>query len=151
MAYLHRRQIMHRDLKSSNVLLTTAGGVKLTDFGVAVQVAAGAAERDGFRTSNGGTTSPLESSCDPLTTETGTYRWMAPEVVNHEQYSRPADVFSYSMILFELLTHEIPFSDLPPVLAASAIGVGKQRPVLPHGTPPSIAPPPPLMPPSLLP
>ena len=125
MVYLHSRGLLHRDLKSANVLLDAHNVPKVTDFGCAT---------------DGGTNAPHRNNKrGNLTAETGTYRWMAPEVVNHEQYSRPADVFSYSMILFELLTHEIPFSDLPPVLAASAIGVGKQRPVLPHGTPPSIA------------
>ena len=125
MVYLHSRGLLHRDLKSANVLLDAHNVPKVTDFGCAT---------------DGGTNAPHRNNKrGHLTAETGTYRWMAPEVVNHEQYSRPADVFSYSMILFELLTHEIPFSDLPPVLAASAIGVGKQRPVLPHGTPPSIA------------
>ena len=134
MGYLHRRQIMHRDLKSSNVLLTTAGGVKLTDFGVAVQVAVG--ERVAAGTAAGA--SPMdafEHSCDPLTTETGTYRWMAPEVTRHEGYSKSADVFSYAMLLFELLTHEVPFADRPPLQAAVAIGLQDLRPPLPEGVP----------------
>ena len=48
-----------------------------------------------------------------LTAETGTYRWMAPEVIRHEKYSRSADVYSYAMILYELLTHEVPHSPHP--------------------------------------
>jgi len=126
MAYLHRRHIMHRDLKSSNVLLDTAGGVKLTDFGVAVQVEGA-----------GGNSSPsaMESSCDPLTTETGTYRWMAPEVTRHEGYTKSADVFSYAMLLFELITHEVPFADRPPLQAAVAIGLQDLRPPFPEDTP----------------
>ena len=134
MAYLHRRQIMHRDLKSSNVLLTTSGGVKLTDFGVAVQVA-GASPSSG----SNGTSSPMEASCDPLTTETGTYRWMAPEVTRHEGYTKSADVFSYGMLLFELISHEVPFADRPPLQAAVAIGLQDLRPPLPEGTPLPIA------------
>ena len=80
MAYLHRRKIMHRDLKSSNVLLNTAGGVKLTDFGVAVQMDGGGDEGNG---EGFGSLGDYDRSCDPLTTETGTYRWMAPEVARH--------------------------------------------------------------------
>ena len=127
MAYLHRRHIMHRDLKSSNVLLDTAGGVKLTDFGVAVQVEGA-----------GGNSSPsaMESSCDPLTTETGTYRWMAPEVTRHEGYTKSADVFSYAMLLFELITHEVPFADRPP------LQVGRPRGAPPHPGPHRAPPPP---------
>ena len=133
MAYLHRRSIMHRDLKSSNVLLTTSGGVKLTDFGVAVQVAGTSPGREG------GASSPMETSCDPLTTETGTYRWMAPEVTRHEGYTKSADVFSYGMLLFELIAHEVPFADRPPLQAAVAIGLQDLRPPLPEDTPVPIA------------
>ena len=133
MAYLHRRQIMHRDLKSSNVLLTTSGGVKLTDFGVAVQVAGG------LSSPSNGASSPMETSCDPLTTETGTYRWMAPEVTRHEGYTKSADVFSYGMLLFELIAHEVPFADRPPLQAAVAIGLQDLRPPLPDDTPTTIS------------
>ena len=61
MAHLHLCGVLHRDLKGANVLLDDAGGVKLTDFGVAAQAPDDAAV--------GGM----------LTAETGTYRWMAPE------------------------------------------------------------------------
>ena len=131
MAYLHKRQIMHRDLKSSNVLLDTAGGVKLTDFGVAVQV-------DGA-TGFGSPTNEFELSCSPLTAQTGTYRWMAPEVARNEGYTKSADVFSYGMLLFELLTHQVPFADRPPLQAAVAIGIQDLRPQLPVATPKPLA------------
>jgi len=133
MAYLHKRQIMHRDLKSSNVLLDTAGGVKLTDFGVAVQV--DGATGTGF----GSPTNEFELSCSPLTAQTGTYRWMAPEVVRNEGYTKSADVFSYGMLLFELLTHQVPFADRPPLQAAVAIGIQDLRPQLPLTTPKPLA------------
>ena len=77
----------------------------------------------------------METSCDPLTTETGTYRWMAPEVTRHEGYTKSADVFSYGMLLFELIAHEVPFADRPPLQAAVAIGLQDLRPPYPR-TPP---------------
>ncbi len=40
--------------------------------------------------------------------QVGTFRWMAPEVVRREAYSASADVYSFAMVLVELLTHEVP-------------------------------------------
>mmetsp|Transcript_44021 Transcript_44021/g.129701 ORF Transcript_44021/g.129701 Transcript_44021/m.129701 type:complete len:240 (+) Transcript_44021:538-1257(+) len=117
MSYLHRRGIMHRDLKSANVLIDAGGVVKLTDFGVAVQVA-------------DNNTHMME-----LTAETGTLRWMAPEVARHEKYRKSADVYSFSMLLFELLTHQYPFSDRLPLQAVVASALQGLRPTLPQGTP----------------
>ena len=60
---------------------------------------------------------------------------MAPEIVMHEAYSKSADVFSYAMILFELITHTVPFSDRSALQAAVSIGLQGKRPRLPAGTP----------------
>jgi len=124
MAYLHSRGVLHRDLKSANVLLDRHRQPKVTDFGTAT---------------DGVTNAQARRRGGALTAETGTYRWMAPEVINHEHYSRPADVFSFAMLLFELLSHEMPFADLPPVLAASATALERRRPRLPEGTPVAVA------------
>ena len=121
MAYLHGRGVMHRDLKSANVLIDASGAAKVTDFGLAAQ-----APDD---TARGGS----------LTAETGTYRWMAPEVIRHEPYSKSADVFSFGMILFELLTHQLPFADQPALQAAVAVALAAARPPLPDRCPPALA------------
>jgi serine/threonine protein kinase len=117
MVYLHAQAIMHRDLKGANVLLDSNGQVKLTDFGMAVDAP----------------DSTVAGGC--LTAETGTLRWMAPEVIRHERYSKKADVYSYAMVLFELLTHQVPFADRPALQAAVAVALHEQRPRLPDGTP----------------
>lgn len=122
MAYLHRKGVIHRDLKSANILLDAVGQPKLTDFGTATVGLTNQPQRRGA-----------------LTAETGTYRWMAPEVILHETYSRPADVFSFGMVLFELLTRESPFADRPAVGAAMAVAMEQKRPTLPEGTPLTIA------------
>ena len=117
MAHLHEQTILHRDLKGANVLLTAGGVAKVTDFGLAV-----AAPED---TKAGGS----------LTAETGTYRYMAPEVICHERYSKKADIFSFGCLLFELLTHQTPFADRVALQAAVAVGLNDQRPPLPQRTP----------------
>ena len=71
MAYLHSKDVIHRDLKSTNVLIDENGRAKIADFGLSVL---------------------FTSSGKDLTAETGTYRWMAPEVIRHEAYSSNADV-----------------------------------------------------------
>jgi serine/threonine protein kinase len=68
MDYLHRCGVVHRDLKAANLLLDDHGVCKVGDFGLARVI-------DG--------TAGAESS---LTSETGTYRWMAPEVITHARY-----------------------------------------------------------------
>lgn len=81
MAYLHSRQVIHRDLKPSNVLLNLDHRAKISDFGMSV--------------ANPG---------EELTAETGTYRYMAPEVIRHESYSSNADVYSFGILLWQLIT-----------------------------------------------
>ena len=60
---------------------------------------------------------------------------MAPEVARNEKYSKPADVFSFAMLLFELITHQVPFADRAPMLAVLATSMHSQRPPIPDGTP----------------
>lgn len=105
-------------LAGANVLLDAAGVCKVTDFGLAA-------------------VAPDETAGGWLTAETGTYRWMAPEIIRHERYSRSADIYSFAMICFELVTREDPFADLTPVQAAVASALNDMRPPLPAGVPPA--------------
>ncbi|KAL3725838.1 hypothetical protein ACJRO7_030814 [Eucalyptus globulus] len=104
MEYLHANNIIHRDLKPSNLLLTEdKKHLKLADFGLA-----------------------REEVTAEMTGEMGTYRWMAPELYSIEpcprgtrrHYDHKADVFSFSLILWELLTNETPFHGRTTILAA---------------------------------
>lgn len=84
LAYLHNRKpecIIHRDLKPNNILLTTSFKAKIGDFGISC-----------IRASND---EPYN-----LTSETGTYRYMAPEVLMHKEYNAKVDIWSFGMILY---------------------------------------------------
>lgn len=102
MHYLHsfRPQIIHRDLKSLNLLMAQAVKskddvplVKVSDFGLARMKDA-----------------DPDSEWDKMTKEAGTCHWMAPEVPTGK-YTEKADVFSYAMVLFEIICREIPFEE----------------------------------------
>lgn len=111
MAFLHSRSIIHRDLKPSNILLTRDHRAKVADFGMSI--------------SNYG---------QELTAETGTYRYMAPEVIRHESYSSNADVYSFGLCLWQLISREVPFATMTPIQAAYAVAEG-HRPEIPSSTP----------------
>ncbi|KAL0677232.1 hypothetical protein Bca4012_005213 [Brassica carinata] len=116
MCYLHQNNIIHRDLKTANLLMDENGLVKVADFGVArVQIESGV-----------------------MTAETGTYRWMAPEVIEHKPYSHKADVFSYAIVLWELLTGDIPYAFLTPLQAAVGVVQKGLRPKIPKKTHPKV-------------
>ena len=116
MAYLHRKGILHLDLKCANLLLDSGGVVRITDFGLATSGEGRAAG----------------------TVEVGTFRWMAPEVVRREAYSTSADVYSFAMVLVELITHEVPFATWEARQAAAAVAYHNVRPTLPEVTPPAL-------------
>uniref|UniRef100_A0A803NJ03 non-specific serine/threonine protein kinase n=2 Tax=Cannabis sativa TaxID=3483 RepID=A0A803NJ03_CANSA len=115
MEYLHQNDIIHRDLKTANLLMDTDNVVKVADFGVA----------------------RFQSQGGVMTAETGTYRWMAPEVINHQPYDQKADVFSFSIVLWELVTAKIPYESMTPLQAALGVRQG-MRPELPSDAHPKL-------------
>ncbi|KAM4107291.1 hypothetical protein ACB094_04G133200 [Castanea mollissima] len=99
MQYLHSQGILHRDLKSENLLLGEDMCVKVADFGI----------------------SCLESQCGSTKGFTGTYRWMAPEMIKEKHHTKKVDVYSFGIVLWELLTALIPFDNMTPEQAAFAV------------------------------
>ncbi|KAL0589680.1 hypothetical protein ABG067_002229 [Albugo candida] len=119
MNYLHLCSVIHRDLKSGNILIDSHGLVKISDFGLSCLL------------DNGSTSD--------LTAETGTYRWMAPEVIRHEPYSSKADVYSFGIVLWEMIAKDQPFRGMTPIQAAFAVARQRARPALPKHTPAKLA------------
>jgi hypothetical protein len=120
MAYLHHRGIVHRDIKPANVLIdgdvaSSSVSAKVTDFGVAA----------------------IEHKQE-MTSETGTYRWMAPEVIRHHPYSEKADCYSYGVLLWQMITRDVPFCNHSPLEAAGKVALEMARPDFPKTTPPAV-------------
>lgn len=65
-----------------------------------------------------------------MTAETGTYRWMAPEVIRHSRYDHRVDLYSFAIVLWEMLSVKLPYGDLSPIAAAAAVVVENLRPPL---------------------
>ena len=114
MRYLHHHKMIHRDLKSANILLDSQLLPRIADFGLSRFL--------------------QESQANLLTCYTGTPNWMAPEQFFSRDYSYPVDVFSYGMILYELLTSKLPWEGLDSNKIYEAITSGK-RPYLSSKTP----------------
>ena len=101
MSYLHESSppILHRDLKSANLLLDEGYNVKICDFGLA----------------------RLKALTNSHTGQTGTTQWMAPEVLNNDKYGTEADVYSFGVIMWECLTRECPFEGMNGIQVAMRV------------------------------
>ncbi|XP_033824970.1 raf-1 proto-oncogene, serine/threonine kinase a isoform X2 [Periophthalmus magnuspinnatus] len=96
MDYLHAKNIIHRDMKSNNIFLHDGLTVKIGDFGLA-------------------TVKTRWSGSHQVEQPSGSILWMAPEVIrmqDNNPYSFQSDVYSYGIVLFELMTGELPYSQI---------------------------------------
>ena len=119
LAYLHEENIIHRDLKSLNVLLDNEKRAKLTDFGLSKQ-----------KTDTAGTMTKGAM---------GTARWMAPELLADDPqdagYTKKSDVYSYGMILYELASRKVPFQEDENEMKVLRKITESRRPEIPEDSP----------------
>ena len=116
--YLHSQGIIHRDIKSANILVSQGGVIKLSDFGASKRVRS---VLDNCK----------EELCKSLK---GSPYWMAPEVANRTGHSYPADVWSVGCLVIELVTGNAPWSSVSrSVKEILQLIVQGQRPPVPEG------------------
>jgi serine/threonine protein kinase len=131
MNYLHtcKPPVLHRDLKPANLLLDFSDTLKVADFGLAKlrPVTAGNDPEPGPGRA-------IASEYQPylMTGETGSYRFMAPEVFRHEAYGRPVDVYSFAMIMYNMLGVEPPWPELSGPEAVKRSAMQMDRPPVPR-------------------
>ncbi|KAG1334016.1 serine/threonine-protein kinase STY13 [Cocos nucifera] len=116
--YLHSKKIVHRDVKTENMLLDMQRNLKIADFGVARVEA---------------------QNPKDMTGETGTLGYMAPEVLEGKPYNHRCDVYSFGICLWEIYCCDMPYPDLSFVEVSSAVVRQNLRPEIPRCCPSSLA------------
>lgn len=104
--YLHAHDVIHRDIKPANILLGENYEAKLTDFGY----------------------SRFIDQSGVMTGETGSYRYMAPEITRHGRYGPKADVFSFAVVVNEIFCEEHPYEYQLPFDVALGVVKNNLRP-----------------------
>ncbi|XP_072017992.1 mitogen-activated protein kinase kinase kinase 20-like [Amphiura filiformis] len=111
--YLRHRQIIHKDVKSPNYMITTENNLKLGDFGLAKNLAA-----------------TVEN-----VTERASHRWMAPELLEKGVLSPKYDIFAFAVVLWEMRTGKVPFEGLEWHVIVWKVITEKERLPIPEDCP----------------
>ncbi|XP_072951492.1 serine/threonine-protein kinase 52-like [Typha angustifolia] len=114
LSYLHAEKIVHRDVKTENMLLDSHRNLKIADFGVARVEA---------------------QNPKDMTGETGTPGYMAPEVLDGKPYNRKCDVYSFGICLWEIYCCDMPYPNLSFADVTSAVVRQNLRPEIPRCCP----------------
>ncbi|KAF5357891.1 hypothetical protein D9756_001785 [Leucocoprinus leucothites] len=94
LGYLHSRNIIHGNIKCTNILVSASGDACISDFGMAKVIE-----------------DVTEMLASATLTESGSARWLAPEVIDGASPTKEADVYSFAMAILELLTGRHPFPE----------------------------------------
>ncbi|RPJ50975.1 MAG: serine/threonine protein kinase, partial [Methanobacteriota archaeon] len=113
----HQKSVIHRDLKPQNIMITSEGHIKLMDFGLARRVLSSEDTAESWRTTPGGGNLLV-----------GTLAYMSPEQFNGEAVDHRSDIFSFGIILYEMLTGTHPFRCTTKLETANAIAEGRPSP-----------------------
>jgi len=114
MIYLHSKGVIHRDFKSPNILVTKDWTAKISDFG-------------------GSRNQALQHSSFMTMNHIGTTRWMAPELHEKQPYSQKMDVYSFGIVLWELISGDVPFAGIKWDTEIADRVVRGERPPIPDG------------------
>jgi hypothetical protein len=131
--YLHRKNVVHCDIKPDNVLVASDGTCKISDFGSAII---------GHRTAFVGLRSPRPDTDEDMRLLRGTIKYMAPEVAAYEMPTSASDMWSFGITIAELAIGTLPWAHLPgisPMAFLARLGSREITPQVPDALPSSLA------------
>ena len=119
MSYLHHYNIIHRDLKPDNILLNDNLYPKLADFGLSKEIS-----EDNLNVPN------------PDHKIKGIPMYCSPEILESYNYTKSGDVYAFGLIVYEIITNEVPFNDIKNIFKlTSEVVVNKKRPSFTYPVP----------------